>query len=231
MAAIRVLLILVLLAASTSAMSPRRDSMRVEVLNRLGLSGTNGAGIITAALVNSELNINQVEVCTHFPALEKKDSIIADGETEGYALNTDFHRIGWCYRMVGKQVRIPLDTLSEAELFAKRGGVAGSVPDPTDPEEPRYFFTVANDLCFYPNYVPAGTGVRDTFLVRYFAKAPALASDTDTTVLADEYRHYIVYLTVAKLEIVRGNYAAAQTWAQLVPGGLGIVFKEDQGKR
>lgn len=231
MAAIRLLLILIMLATSASAMSPRRDSMRAEVLNRMGLPPINGAGIINAGLVNSELNINQIEVCTHFPALEKRDSVIADGTTEGYALNSDFHRIGWCYRMIGSQVRIPLDTLSEAELFAKRGGVAGSVPDPDDPEEPRYFFTVTKDLCFYPNYSPSATGVEDTFLVRYFALAPVLTADTDTTVLSDEYRHYLVYLTVAKLEIIRGNFETAAVWAQLVPGGMAIVFKEDQGKR
>ena len=68
-------LLVLLPVMAFSETSPRLDSMTVDALAQLGIA-SSGAGSVTLAKVYSIINEGIEDVSTHWPAVEKNDTVV-----------------------------------------------------------------------------------------------------------------------------------------------------------
>ncbi len=197
---------LLILAQSSWAISPRRDSLRAYTYTALGLPSTNGK--LTTANVNMFINESAVEVSRDFPAIEKFDTVLISKTGEGAALNSDFLRIHRASRIIGDTLRIPLDVTNPDSLFEKTGGLQGVKQDRDKIESPHWYSTFGKRFQTHPKGLRE-SGSPDKFLIEYFATPNYLGADSDTTLIPDDYRPALLLKVRMKALIQLSDFRSA----------------------
>jgi len=200
------ILIFLLIAASTSAQIPGRlDSLRVRVFTRLKLP-VAGTASTTTAIVWQAINDAQTPVCQDFDAFEKFDTVVIYSVPEGGLLNTDFLRIAGVERTIGDTAspatRYAMQAIEQKDRWEKTGGITGATYDSAQREQPRYYYVHGKRLLTYPKDRRTGT-TRDTLLVSYWAEASKLDSVSDTTDIYRDYREALLLKACAAVCRIR----------------------------
>lgn len=210
-------LILFLLLCATSLLaetSPRRDSIRVAAFGQLGIP-TAGTALVTTAQANRIINEAVEEVSTHFPAIEKFDTVVIYPTTIGGSLPSDFSTIRWAEMIIAPgedSAFIPMKYVLPDSLFDVRGGSTGASDATKKARAARYYHTHGNQLMIYAKFVGAeGDSVQ--VLVAYYAIDAALDADTATTDIAPGYRSALRDWICYRLELFRYHYEAATFYA------------------
>lgn len=213
-------------SAQGQALSPRLDSLLVYFNRQLGLPWPGDAnGIASQAYEQFALNRAIIKTSVVFRCIEKQDTIYAP---TSYALNSDFDSLRIVYRMVGG-VKIPLEDTALLLMYKARGGVQGAISDPTNPELPRYAYTIGKTLLFYPAHQVVA-GQVDTFVVEYYAVAPQLTSLSDTTIIPQKYLEAVLNFATAIVERARGNFQTADLYDAAAMGAAISTKKEEDRK-
>jgi hypothetical protein len=210
---IKKLLILVLIpvvAYSADPISPRRDSLRTYVY-RMIPADTAGTDLLPKATVNLALNLALDATSRLYPAVEKLDTVVVDSTTEGGTFNSDFLRIYKVHRIVGSRIRaqlLPLAVDTTQPLAKDEGDYIQSFDKATDPA---FYYTFKGMLMTQPK-IRKSPAFPDSFLVSYYALAPGLANDSDTTVVLKEYRQAVIYWAVAFCQEIRHRMDLVDYW-------------------
>lgn len=212
-----VLLVVLLPVFGVAQTSPRLDSISLNALDRLGIS-QSGAGRVTLAKVYGIVNEGIEDVSTHWPAVEKTDTVVVYDSTEGGRLNSDFSRIRSVQWMIGDSVRVPIEYMNEDSLVLKFGSVDKARADialVVDGTERFYYYTFGSRLYVLPKY-DADTSAVDSliFLVSYYAVDDKLTTTTDSTTISSQFRRYLRWYVYGEIETLRGRYDRAAFWTE-----------------
>lgn len=225
-----VLLLLPAMAAGQSyTLSPRLDSLRVNVLLRIN-EPTSGNLALTTAKLNLAINTANTDVCKAFPAIEKLDTVVVDSTAEGGALNADFDRILEVYRLAGN-TRVRLRPLGYVEPVEGDQTVGVSTHDRANLASPDQYRTFARRLLLHPkDSKPAATP--DSFLVYYYAMDAQLSAGADSVQIDPKYIPVLLDRACYEIQKMRNNWNDAKEYERAALSRAGfVVGKESEGQK
>ena len=207
--AIRIVSVLLLLATTAIGQTMRRDSLRQIVYDQL-LIPSAGDEQVTSARFNRIFSRGLNAISTSCPAYEKLDTVEITVAVEGGTLGSDFVAALSVEKIVGQTIRIPLQVVPYADtLYNLLGGTADKTTmNKTLREHPRYYSAFNGKLFAWPKY--SKTTETDSFLVKYFAKAPDVTLDSTATVISTAYREALIYFCCSKVSDLRHDYGAGR---------------------
>ena len=210
----RLILFLILCATSLYAeTSPRRDSIRIAAFGQLGIP-TAGTALVTTTQANRVINEAVEEVSTHFPAIEKFDTVVVYPSTIGGALASDFSSIRWAEMIIAPgsdSAFIPMKYVLPDSLFDARDGSKGISDAGRQGRAGRYYHTHGSQLLMYAKWAGA-EGDSVLVLVAYYAIDDALGAYTATTDIAPAYRSVLRDWICYRLEYLRFRYEAGNQY-------------------
>ena len=207
-------LLVVLCAASVSAQSMRRDSLRLATYDQL-LIASGGNDQVTSARFNRIFSRGLNTISTSCPAYEKLDTVTITVAVEGGALNSDFVAAKSVSKILGQTIRIPLQVVPyDDTLYNLLGGtVEKTEMDRAATEHPRYYSAFKGTLFAWPKY--NRTGDADSFLVEYYAAVPDVGTDTAATVLSSAYREALINYCCSKVADLQKDYGTGRYYWSL----------------
>lgn len=206
---VRIIVVLLILVATVSAQSPRRDSIQTALIEQIGMASITGtARAVTRAYI---------QVCKDYDAYEKVDTVHIDSASGWATVPTDLDRIenvnlilsdetnSGTLKLLKSLVGLPQDTLFDR--------IGEELEGTTDRAKQDYYNIKDRSFYTYPRWLG-----RDSLLfeITYYALGAELDSAADSIQTAPGFYDAVFYYACAEMQQQRGQWTDALNYRKLV---------------
>lgn len=186
---------------------PTITGVTASVFQQLNIPAT-GSRRITTTIAARIINRAVAQVCTDFPAYEKIDSaVIIDRDSVlGSKLPADYLRLKTVAKRRGDSLLIPMNLITPEALPTTYNTFELNVAPKKNIMGILNVYEEANRLRTHPKMLQAEP---DTFVVAYWAMAPAAAA-ADSLVISSDYLEKVIMWSCSRLAALKQDYAGAE---------------------